>query len=229
MAQFAAIILKMIGRLKSGGTAGTDELAEAYWVINAVFRSLDSAGWFRQRMSRATATITAGNNYVALTTNVICVDAAYTYEATGGEIGTPLIVTAPEEVVRHGPLYSVGTPTHAWQTVAEVAKDTAARLYLNRRPDVDLTLVYFYRAAIEVMADGTGTLTLPDEFLRTLAYLSALSLARFHGLSLDMRALLQSNLDDAVGMVVSGQYMLDPTALADMINQQGPKQAQQGG
>jgi len=229
MAEMADVVLKMIGFLKTGGTAGADELTEAYWAINTAVKSLDGAGWFRQNINQAAGQVNAGNNYTTLDAQTVDVVAAFTYEASGGEVGMPLIVTSPEECLKHGPLYATGIPSHGWLNTAEVAINTQPRLYVNRRPDENRTVIYFYREQTELMATAGAAFTLPDEFLFVVCYMAAVQLARMHKLSLELKGELQQNLNLFMEMMITGQYVLDPSVVPDLLAQVGQGPQTQGG
>jgi hypothetical protein len=222
-ADMTKIILKMLGLLRSGGTPSTAEYLEGGWVINAAIRSLDSAGWFRQRISHASVSLTAGNNYVNLATDVISVETGFLFNTTGGEIGTPIIVTSASEAYRNGPLETHGIPTHCWVKVEEQATDTVSVAYFNRKAYATMTFEYFYRAATAVMPLGVTAFTLGDEWLRLVMYLSSINWARMNEIDPSLIAELQANLQIAADLAASGQYVLDPSVIQDLMIQQGPQ------
>ena len=227
--QMTTIILKMLGLLRSGVSASTSETDEGGLIINAAIRSLDGAGWFRQRISRGTGTLSTGTNTVTLATNVISVETGFLYNSTGGEIGTPVIVTSAAEVYRNGPLDGYGVPTHCWIKVEEAAADTVSVAYFNRKTYSTMTFEYFYKAAIEVMPLGTTVFTLGDEWLRLVMYLAAITWARMNEVDPALIAELQANMQTAADLVATGQYVLDPSVIQDLVMQRGPQSSATGG
>lgn len=213
-------VLRMLGVLASGGTASANQISEGATALNMALKALDSMNIANeQTVLLSTMSITTGAYFGTMSAGVHSVLAA-SYAITGNPYaGFPLkLVPIHQLWERDAPEY--GIPSRCAAVLAGARGTTTGecgKLLLDKKAFTGISVEVVYRQMLPVLSSASETVTLRDEYLRLVKYMTAVDLAGSYGLELGYRQELRAALNDAILLAQSANPSIDQSAMLKIV------------